>query len=897
MSALTAPEARVEATVREDWDSGGIVDMRFEARVDVARWRLDIEVGGEIINIWNAEIIARAGTSYTLGGVQYNEALPAGGVAEFGFQVDGAVDPQLLAIEVDLGEVAGGAGLAEGAADAVVAQAPATPTVPVPAGPDAPHGAAPAVPAPSPGPPPLETLAGANLGVRAPVPSGQGIGPGAERLAPVSETLREVDRGLDVTVTGSTVEETPGDGAGLPGQAFAPGPLSTRGTDIIDTSGEAVDLYGINWFGLETEIFAPHGLWARNWRDIMDDIKSLGFNTLRVPFSGALVATDGGTPSGIDTALNPDLAGLSGLEILDAVIAYADKIGLRILLDYHRSEPGGGPNDGGLWYGGGTTEADVIRNWQTMAERYKDAPAVIGADLFNEPYGGTWGDGAPTDWAAAAERIGAAVQAIAPDWLIVVEGISTYDGDPYWWGGNLQGVADRPIRLPLPDKLVYSPHDYPASVYPQPWFTDGTDLTDKFRQNWGFIAEEGIAPVLIGEWGSRLETAEDLRWARALSDYVADNDIHWLWWSLNPNSGDTGGLFADDWETLRQPVVSLLDLFLAPIRPALGFDDLAGRVNEATFTVALEAPAESDLQLKYATIDGTAEAGLDYVATAGLLDFAAGERTKTIRVPILPDTLVEGDEFFYMIIAGAGAARGSATAVIVDGESRRATGLPFADVASSIGASGAESVRFQIVLSEPAPEDIAIGVVTRDEDAPGRPATSAEVIIPAGAREVTLEVGVPDGSADPGTRRFSLELTSADGAAIRNGQANALLVADPPSAAAVEVASATADTQLTIDLIMENDWGSGALYNIALTNVSGSPVSAWQLALDLPFDLEELWSAVLVADEGSRVTIKNADWNGAIGPGETVNFGFISDSGGIPLAQILGGADLELAIQ
>ncbi len=95
---------------------------------------------------------------------------------------------------------------------------------------------------------------------------------------------------------------------------------------------------------------------------------------------------------------------------------------------------------------------------------------------------------------------------------------------------------------------------------------------------------------------------------------------------------------------------------------------------------------------------------------------------------------------------------------------------------------------------------------------------------------------------------------------------------------------------------MENDWGSGALYNVAIKNLSGAPVLAWQLALDLPFDLDELWSAVLVADEGSRVTIKNADWNGAIGPGETVNFGFISDAGGIPLAQILGGADLELAI-
>jgi aryl-phospho-beta-D-glucosidase BglC (GH1 family) len=878
MTDLTAPDALVDATVRENWGTGGIVDMRLTARVPLARWELDIDVGGEIVNIWNAEILARAGTTYTIGGAQFNAALTQGGVAEFGFQVIGEVDPQPLAVTVDLSEAGG---------------------TPAPPAPPEPAAAVPAPPAPA--PPPAEdvtvaTAAGANLGARALVPTGEGIGAGAERLSPTRETLRNTDEGLDLTVTGSTVRETPGDGAGLPGYVFAPGPLSTRGIDIIDSSGAPVELRGINWFGLETEIFAPHGLWARNWREIMDDIKSLGFNTLRVPFSGTLVETGGGTPSGIDTALNPDLVGLNGLEILDAVVAYADKIGLRILLDYHRSDPGGGPNKGGLWFGPQSSEADVIANWQTIAERYKDAPAVIGADVFNEPYGGTWGDGSPTDWAAAAERIGAAIQRIAPDWLIVVEGIAVYDGDTYWWGGNLQGVADRPVRLPVADKLVYSPHDYPASVFPQPWFTDGTDLTDKFRQNWGFIAEEGIAPVLVGEWGSRLETAEDLRWARELSAYMTEHGVNWLWWSLNPNSGDTGGLFADDWETLRQPVVTLLDPFLAPIRPELGFDDLAGRVEEATFTVTLDRPAETDLQLKYATTDGTAEAGLDYVATAGLLDFGAGERTKTIRVPILPDMDAEGDEFFYMIIAGAGAARGSATAVIVDDDQRTA-GLPFADVAGTIAPADADAVRFQIVLSAAAGRDVTLGFTTREEDAPGRPATSGEVVIPAGAREATLEVGVPNGGPDAGSRRFSLELTSADGAEIRNGQSSALLVADAPGAAEVEVASATADTQLTIDLIMENDWGTGALYNISIRNVSGAPVSAWQLALDLPFELDELWSAVLVSDDGGRFTIRNADWNGAIGPGQTVNFGFISDAGGIPLAQILSGADLELAIQ
>ena len=93
---------------------------------------------------------------------------------------------------------------------------------------------------------------------------------------------------------------------------------------------------------------------------------------------------------------------------------------------------------------------------------------MIGADLHNEPYNGTWGGGGPNDWAAAAERAGNAIGAVNPNWLIFVEGVGTYQGQSYWWGGNLMGVKDRPIELDVANKLVYSPHDYPNSVYPQP---------------------------------------------------------------------------------------------------------------------------------------------------------------------------------------------------------------------------------------------------------------------------------------------------------------------------------------------------------------------------------------------------------------------------------------------
>lgn len=53
----------------------------------------------------------------------------------------------------------------------------------------------------------------------------------------------------------------------------------------------------------------------------------------------------------------------------------------------------------------------------------------------------------------------------------------------------------------------------------------------------------------------------------------------------------------------------------------------------------------------YSTSDGTATAGFDYTPTSGVLTFTNGETVKTFVVPILQDTLVEGDETFTISLA------------------------------------------------------------------------------------------------------------------------------------------------------------------------------------------------------------------------------------------------------
>jgi len=80
-----------------------------------------------------------------------------------------------------------------------------------------------------------------------------------------------------------------------------------------------------------------------------------------------------------------------------------------------------------------------------------------------------------------------------------------------------------------------------------------------------------------------------------------------------------------------------------------------------TFTVSLSAAYDQDVTVGFATVDGTAIAGVDYVATSGMLTFAPGETTKTITVEVLDPTAV--DKWFSLNLSGV-----STNALIVNAQ-------------------------------------------------------------------------------------------------------------------------------------------------------------------------------------------------------------------------------------
>ena len=79
-----------------------------------------------------------------------------------------------------------------------------------------------------------------------------------------------------------------------------------------------------------------------------------------------------------------------------------------------------------------------------------------------------------------------------------------------------------------------------------------------------------------------------------------------------------------------------------------GFLESAGTIKVA---VRREGNVDQPIRVKYNTRDGTASAGDDYLASNGILEFAAGEVTKDVSVVLIDDNQWEPDETFDIVLS------------------------------------------------------------------------------------------------------------------------------------------------------------------------------------------------------------------------------------------------------
>ena len=345
-------------------------------------------------------------------------------------------------------------------------------------------------------------------------------------------------------------------------------PLSTQSTSIIDSKGKVVLLRGINWFGMEIDTHVPHGLWVRDYKQMLAHIKSLGYNLIRLPYSVEALSSSDISSVDFTIGANADLYGKTPIQVMDLIIQEAQRQGLLILLDSHCLKDG---HISELWYGDGFTEEDWINTWTFLAKRYKNQPNVIGADLKNEPHGrASWGSyDFTTDWRLAAQKAGDKILQVNPNWLIVVEGVEknvpNQRQQGYFWGANLEGVREYPVYLKKPHKLVYSPHEYGGAQVS--WFQSSA-FPDNLYQRWeigfNYIVTKGIAPIFVGEFGGYQvdNYSKQGIWQQKFVNYIANKKLSFAYWCWNPNSKGTGGVLQDDWRTVNAPKQALLSKLL-----------------------------------------------------------------------------------------------------------------------------------------------------------------------------------------------------------------------------------------------------------------------------------------------------------------------------------------------
>ena len=130
------------------------------------------------------------------------------------------------------------------------------------------------------------------------------------------------------------------------------------------------------------------------------------------------------------------------------------------------------------------------------------------------------------DWRLAAQRAGNAILEVNPNLLIVVEGVELHNNQSLLVGRQPQRGAEAPVLLTgCPTDLCTQRMITLLPSSRSPGFRhaglSGQSAAGIWDSHWGYIARTELAPVLMGEFGSKLQTKSDEQWFTTLIKYLA----------------------------------------------------------------------------------------------------------------------------------------------------------------------------------------------------------------------------------------------------------------------------------------------------------------------------------------------------------------------------------------
>lgn len=251
-------------------------------------------------------------------------------------------------------------------------------------------------------------------------------------------------------------------------------------------------------------------------------------------------------------------------------------------------------------------------------------------------------------------------------------------------------------------------------------------------------------------------------------------------------------------------LIALNDGLWTPPPPTIATSDVSitegnTGTRSANIIVTLSAASNEPVTVDFATADGTAAAGSDYQAASGTLTFVPGETSKSIQVLVNGDTVFEPNETFVVNLTnpnGATIGDGQGVGTIVNDDTNQPT-LGITDVTKFEGHKGKTSFTFTVRLSAPSTQTVTVFFATADGTATvsGRDytANSGTLTFQPGQTSKTITVTVRGDKMAELDETFFVNLSSATGATIDDGQGVGTILNDDGGFLALDAAYSDPD--------------------------------------------------------------------------------------------------------
>ena len=231
-------------------------------------------------------------------------------------------------------------------------------------------------------------------------------------------------------------------------------------------------------------------------RDDIRFIKSVGFNTVRIPLHYRLFMTDQGEIEG------------EGWALLDRVLGWVREAGLFAIVDLHAA-PGGqtginhddGPGYPLMFYVPRDREL-TIKLWRAIARRYSGDPAILGYDILNEPIA-PYHDTATLNMRLEPfyRQVTQAIREVDPGRVVILA------------GGQWSSSFDM-LGPPFANNLAYTYHLFWAST-----------KRDSIQRHLNFANRYDV-PLFLGETGELTD-----EWNERFRKLQEEHGIGWAFWT------------------------------------------------------------------------------------------------------------------------------------------------------------------------------------------------------------------------------------------------------------------------------------------------------------------------------------------------------------------------------